>query len=113
MWYLDMAIWDSERQGKAQVEIVTDGEEPVEMIQVLGPTPHLKEGNPEEDLMADQTNAKAVALYKVSVATEHQPKVTDSSPFALKLLLSDDCFVLDSDALWQALHLEGVKTEQE
>ena len=73
MRYLDMAIWDSERQGKAQVEIVTVGEEPVEMIQVLGPTPHLKEGNPEEDLMADQANAKAVALYKVSVATEHQP----------------------------------------
>lgn len=29
-----MAIRDSERQGKAQVEIVTDGEEPSEMIQV-------------------------------------------------------------------------------
>lgn len=32
-----MAIRDSERQGKAQVEIVTDGEEPAEMIQVQGP----------------------------------------------------------------------------
>lgn len=29
-----MAIRDSERQGKAQVEIITDGEEPAEMIQV-------------------------------------------------------------------------------
>lgn len=31
---LALAIRDSERQGKAQVEIVTDGEEPAEMIQV-------------------------------------------------------------------------------
>lgn len=33
---LALAIRDSERQGKAQVEIVTDGEEPAEMIQVDG-----------------------------------------------------------------------------
>lgn len=33
---LALAIRDSERQGKAQVEIVTDGEEPAEMIQVGG-----------------------------------------------------------------------------
>lgn len=31
---LALAIRDSERQGKAQVEIVADGEEPGEMIQV-------------------------------------------------------------------------------
>uniref|UniRef100_A0A2K5JRB3 Gelsolin-like domain-containing protein n=1 Tax=Colobus angolensis palliatus TaxID=336983 RepID=A0A2K5JRB3_COLAP len=48
-----------------KVEIVTDGEEPAEMIQVLGPKPALKEGNPEEDLTADKANAQAAALYKV------------------------------------------------
>uniref|UniRef100_A0A452TKM0 Capping actin protein, gelsolin like n=1 Tax=Ursus maritimus TaxID=29073 RepID=A0A452TKM0_URSMA len=95
---LALAIRDSERQGKAQVEIVTDGEEPAEMIQVLGPKPALKEGNPEEDLTADRTNAQAAALYKVSDATGQMnlTKVADSSPFALELLLSDDCFVLDN-----------------
>lgn len=35
-------------------------------LQVLGSKPQLKEGNPEEDLTADQTNAQAAALYKVS-----------------------------------------------
>nr|XP_042129415.1 macrophage-capping protein isoform X1 [Peromyscus maniculatus bairdii]XP_042129416.1 macrophage-capping protein isoform X1 [Peromyscus maniculatus bairdii] len=65
---LALAIRDSERQGKAQVEIITDGEEPAEMIQVLGPKPALKEGNPEEDLTADQTNAQDAALYKVGTA---------------------------------------------
>lgn len=34
-------------------------------LQVLGPKPTLKEGNPEEDLTADQKNAQAAALYKV------------------------------------------------
>uniref|UniRef100_A0A8C2QXF9 Gelsolin-like domain-containing protein n=1 Tax=Capra hircus TaxID=9925 RepID=A0A8C2QXF9_CAPHI len=61
---LALAIRDSERQGKAHVEIITDGEEPADMIQVLGPKPSLKEGNPEEDLTADRTNAQAAALYK-------------------------------------------------
>ncbi|KAB0403038.1 hypothetical protein E2I00_018772 [Balaenoptera physalus] len=66
---LALAIRDSERQGKARVEIVSDGEEPADMIQVLGPKPALKEGDPEEDLTADRTNAQAAALYKVSDAT--------------------------------------------
>lgn len=35
-------------------------------LQVLGSKPPLKEGNPEEDLTADQTNAQAAAVYKVS-----------------------------------------------
>ncbi|XP_061066479.1 macrophage-capping protein [Eubalaena glacialis] len=95
---LALAIRDSERQGKAQVEIVTDGEEPADMIQVLGPKPALKEGDPEEDLTADRTNAQAAALYKVSDATGQMSltKVADSSPFALEMLIPDDCFVLDN-----------------
>ncbi|KAL0607397.1 Macrophage-capping protein [Plecturocebus cupreus] len=80
---LALAIQDGERQDKAQVEIVTYEEEPAEMIQVLGPKPSLKEGNPEEDLTADQTNAQATALYKVSDTTGQMnlTKVADSSPF--------------------------------
>ena len=67
-------------------------------LQVLGPKPSLKEGNPEEDLTADRTNAQATALYKVSDATGQMnlTKLADSSPFALELLIPDDCFVLDN-----------------
>lgn len=36
----------------------------MEMIQVLGPKPTLKEGNSEEDLTADWTNALAAVLYR-------------------------------------------------
>nr|XP_060512188.1 macrophage-capping protein [Panthera onca] len=111
---LALAIRDSERQGKAQVEIVTDGEEPAEMIQVLGPKPALKEGNPEEDLTADRTNAQAAALYKVSDATGQMnlTKVADSSPFALDLLLSDDCFVLDNGLCGKIYIWKGRKANE-
>uniref|UniRef100_A0A5F9CXG4 Macrophage-capping protein n=1 Tax=Oryctolagus cuniculus TaxID=9986 RepID=A0A5F9CXG4_RABIT len=111
---LALAIRDSERQGKAQVEIVTDGEEPAEMIQVLGPKPPLKEGNPEEDLTADQTNAQAAALYKVSDATGQMnlTKVADSSPFAPELLVSDDCFVLDNGLCGKIYIWKGRKANE-
>ncbi|KAG3267916.1 capping actin protein, gelsolin like, transcript variant X1 [Ictidomys tridecemlineatus] len=111
---LALAIRDSERQGKAQVEIVTDGEEPAEMIQVLGPKPALKEGNPEEDLTADQTNAQAAALYKVSDATGQMDltKVADSSPFAPELLVPDDCFVLDNGLCGKIYIWKGRKANE-
>ncbi|RMB91518.1 hypothetical protein DUI87_32097 [Hirundo rustica rustica] len=44
------AIRDSERGGKALLEIVADGEEPPEMVQ---------EGSPEEDMVPDQSNTGA------------------------------------------------------
>ncbi|ELK07678.1 Macrophage-capping protein [Pteropus alecto] len=111
---LALAIRDSERQGKAQVEIVTDGEEPAEMIQVLGPKPALKEGNPEEDLKADWTNAHVAALYKVSDATGQMnlTKVADSSPFALELLIPDDCFVLDNGLCGKIYIWKGRKANE-
>lgn len=75
---LALAIRDSEWQGKAQVEIITDGEEPAEMI--LGPKPAPKEGNPEEDITADQTKAQAAAAYKVSDATEQMDMTKVADP---------------------------------
>lgn len=100
--------------GKAQVEIITDGEEPAEMIQVLGPKPALKEGNPEEDITADQTNAQAAALYKVSDATGQMnlTKVADSSPFASELLIPDDCFVLDNGLCGKIYIWKGRKANE-
>ncbi|KAH0519216.1 Macrophage-capping protein [Microtus ochrogaster] len=111
---LALAIRDSERQGKAQVEIITDGEEPAEMIQVLGAKPALKEGNPEEDLTADKTNAQAAALYKVSDATGQMnlTKVADSSPFASELLIPDDCFVLDNGLCGKIYIWKGRKANE-
>ncbi|XP_050165984.1 macrophage-capping protein [Myiozetetes cayanensis] len=97
---LAVAIRDSQRGGKARLEMVVDGEEPPEMIQVLGPKPPLQEGSPEEDVAADQSNAGAAVLYKVSDATGRMDltQVAAGSPFSQSLLCPEDCFVLDNGA---------------
>ncbi|POI20370.1 hypothetical protein CIB84_015882, partial [Bambusicola thoracicus] len=60
---LAAAIRDGERGSKVRLEVVMDGEEPPEMLQVLGPKPTLAEGSPEEDAAADR-NAGMAVLYK-------------------------------------------------
>ncbi|KAL2774145.1 macrophage-capping protein isoform 3 [Daubentonia madagascariensis] len=80
---LALAIRDSERQGKAQVEIVTDGEEPAEMIQVSDATGQM-----------------------------NLTKVADSSPFALELLIPDDCFVLDNGLCGKIYIWKGRKANE-
>ncbi|XP_053442791.1 macrophage-capping protein isoform X2 [Nycticebus coucang] len=97
--------WDSFNTGDCFI---------LDLGQVLGPKPALKEGNPEEDLTADQTNAQAAALYKVSDATGQMnlTKVADSSPFALELLIPDDCFVLDNGLCGKIYIWKGRKANE-
>ncbi|NXY25778.1 CAPG protein, partial [Atrichornis clamosus] len=92
---LAAAIRDSERGGKA-LKIVADGEEPPEMVQVLGPKPPLQEGSPKEDVVADQTNAGAAVLD--AMGRMDLTQVAAGSPFSQSLLCPDDCFVLDNGA---------------
>uniref|UniRef100_A0A8C4UVZ5 Macrophage-capping protein n=1 Tax=Falco tinnunculus TaxID=100819 RepID=A0A8C4UVZ5_FALTI len=112
---LAMAIRDGERSGKARLEIVVDGEEPPEMLQVLGPKPILQEGSPEEDVVADQRNAGAAVLYKVSDMTGRMDlsQVAASSPFSQSLLCSDDCFVLDDSAGRKVYVWKGRKANEQ
>ncbi|KAM6235154.1 macrophage-capping protein isoform 1-T3 [Porphyrio hochstetteri] len=112
---LAAAIRDGERGGKARLEIVADGEEPPEMLQVLGPKPTLQEGSPEEDAAADQQNAGAAVLYKVSDATGRMDlsRVAESSPFSQSLLCSEDCFVLDNGAGGKVYVWKGRKANEQ
>ncbi|XP_065601110.1 macrophage-capping protein [Cyrtonyx montezumae] len=111
---LATAIRDSERGGKARVETVGDGEEPPEMLQVLGPKPTLQEGSPEEDVVADRSTGTA-ALYKVSDAMGRVElsKVAQSCPFNQSLLCSDDCFVLDTGAGGKIYVWKGCKANEQ
>ncbi|KAM6341724.1 macrophage-capping protein [Podargus strigoides] len=112
---LAAAIRDGERGGKARLEIVADGEEPPEMLQVLGPKPALQEGSPEEDAVADQRNAGTAVLYKVSDATGRMDlsQVATSSPFSQSLLCSHDCFVLDNGADGKVFVWKGHKANEQ
>uniref|UniRef100_A0A673KK62 Macrophage-capping protein n=1 Tax=Sinocyclocheilus rhinocerous TaxID=307959 RepID=A0A673KK62_9TELE len=91
-----MLIRDTERNGKAHIIDVTEGEEPLEMVQALGPIPALKDSSTEEDAEADIINS--ASLYKVSNATCQMTltKLCDKGPFSQELLEKDDCFILDN-----------------
>ncbi|TRY81538.1 hypothetical protein DNTS_012067 [Danionella cerebrum] len=91
-----MLIRDTDRNGKAHIIDVREGEEPVEMVKALGPIPALKENSTEEDAEADSINS--AALYKVSNATGQMTltKLCDKGPFSRELLEKDDCFILDN-----------------
>uniref|UniRef100_UPI00398F0436 macrophage-capping protein-like n=1 Tax=Pristiophorus japonicus TaxID=55135 RepID=UPI00398F0436 len=92
------SIRNLERRGKAQVTIVSDGEEPPEMMAVLGVKPTLKEGNPQEDAQADQSHSQMASLAKVSDATGAMTltPVSARNIFQKEMLQSEDCFVLDN-----------------
>lgn len=91
-------IRDTDRHGKARIVDTNEGEEPEEMLKVLGPMPALAESTPEEDSKADASNS--ASLYKVSDATGSMTttKVSEKSPFGKELLIRDDCFILDNGA---------------
>ncbi|KAM9424603.1 capping protein (actin filament), gelsolin-like b [Pholidichthys leucotaenia] len=100
-------IRDTERHGKAHIVDSAEGEEPEEMLKVLGPMPALAESTPEEDSKADASNS--ASLYKVSDATGSMKmtKVSEKSPFAKELLVRDDCFILDNGANGKILVWKG------
>ncbi|XP_077597796.1 capping protein (actin filament), gelsolin-like b isoform X2 [Stigmatopora nigra] len=89
-------IRDAERHGKARIVDSVEGEEPAEMLQVLGPKPELAQSTPEEDSKADASNS--ASLHKVSDASGSMSlsKMEGKSPFSKDLLLRDDCFILDN-----------------
>lgn len=91
-------IRDTDRHGKARIVDINEGDEPEEMLKVLGQMPQLAESTPEEDKQADASNS--ASLYKVSDATGSMTmtKVSKKSPFAKDLLVRDDCFILDNGA---------------
>lgn len=111
---LAAAIRDGQRGSKVRLEMVMDGEEPPEMLQVLGPKPTLTEGSPEEDAAADRDAGTAV-LYKVSDATGHMDlsEVARSCPFNQSLLCPDDCFVLDTGAGGKVYVWKGRKANEQ
>ncbi|XP_030648920.1 macrophage-capping protein-like [Chanos chanos] len=91
-------IRDTERNGKAHITHTAEGEEPLEMIEVLGPVPALRESSAENDTDADISNT--ASLYKVSDVTGCMTlsRVCDRVPFEQELLHREDCFILDNGA---------------
>uniref|UniRef100_A0A8C4Q0L1 Scinderin like a n=1 Tax=Eptatretus burgeri TaxID=7764 RepID=A0A8C4Q0L1_EPTBU len=109
-------IRDNERNGRAQVEILENGEETKEMTEVLGAKPHIADGSCDDDAEADILNRKSASLYKVSDANGQLEvtKVASKTPFKQQQLDSNDCFLLDNGAagiifLWKG---KGANAEE-
>lgn len=65
-------IRDNERCGRAKLLICDEGEEPEEMLEVLGEKPELPESHCDDTKM-DAANRKVARLYKVRRQLDHQP----------------------------------------
>uniref|UniRef100_A0A672NEG2 Scinderin n=1 Tax=Sinocyclocheilus grahami TaxID=75366 RepID=A0A672NEG2_SINGR len=90
-------IRDNERSGRAKLVVVEEGQEPAEMMKVLGEKTEIPEGDDDEDVVADVSNRKMAKLYMVSDATGKMEVslVSDENPFNQSDLLSEECFILD------------------
>ncbi|XP_072910245.1 scinderin [Hemitrygon akajei] len=94
------SIRDNERNGRAQLIVVEEDQEPKDLIKVLGVKPNLKEGDDDEDTVADVSNRKMAKLYMVSDASGSMKVslVAAENPFSCDMLLSEECFILDNGA---------------
>ncbi|XP_034038381.1 scinderin like b [Thalassophryne amazonica] len=92
-----LGIRDEERNGRAKVYIVQDGEEPDEIIQVLGPKPSLKPCE-TDDKESDKTHKAKAALYMISDASGSMKTslVAAENPFKQAMLSQDECYILDN-----------------
>ncbi|XP_043823029.1 adseverin [Dromiciops gliroides] len=102
-------IRDSERNGRSQLIVVEDGNEPPELLKVLGQKPELRDGDVDDDTVADVTNRKMAKLYMVSDATGAMKVsvVAEENPFSMGMLLSEECFILDNEGAKQIFVWKG------
>ncbi|XP_068594523.1 gelsolin-like [Brachionichthys hirsutus] len=90
-------IRDNERCGRADLDLVVEGEEPEIMLELLGEKPDLP-GAPTDDTVSDVLHRKEAQLYKVSNASGdlQVTLVAESCPFSQDDLHSDECFIVDN-----------------
>ncbi|KAK2895486.1 scinderin like b [Channa argus] len=92
-----IGIRDNERNGRAKLQMVEEGEEPAEMTEALGPKSTIAPSTPDDDKV-ETSNRKKGALYMIS-DTSGKMKVTsvsESSPFKQAMLSHEECYILDN-----------------
>ncbi|XP_038135921.1 gelsolin-like [Cyprinodon tularosa] len=102
------SIRDNERCGRANLQVVGEGEEPEKMIEILGEKPDLPESH-QEDTQTDVSNRKVAKLYKVSNAGGDMEVtlVSEQNPFPQDALESTECFILDNGTNGQIFVWKG------
>ncbi|KAM4552407.1 scinderin like b [Odontesthes bonariensis] len=90
-------IRDNERNGRAKVHMVEEGDEPAAVIEALGPKTNIAPSTPDDDKV-DTSNRKKGALYMISDASGSMKvtAVAPSSPFKQAMLSTEECYILDN-----------------
>ncbi|XP_037131687.1 scinderin like b [Syngnathus acus] len=95
--HMAIHIRDNERNGRAKLHMVDEGQEPQAITEVLGPKPAIAPSTPDDEKV-DASNRKKGALYMISDASGSMKLtvVAASSPFKQAMLSSDECYILDN-----------------
>uniref|UniRef100_A0A3P8WN16 Scinderin like b n=1 Tax=Cynoglossus semilaevis TaxID=244447 RepID=A0A3P8WN16_CYNSE len=90
-------IRDNERNGRAKLHMVEEGEEPAEVIEALGPVTAIAPST-VDDQKVDTSNRKKGALYMISDASGSMKisVVAPCSPFKQAMLSPEECYILDN-----------------
>ncbi|XP_047445538.1 scinderin like b [Mugil cephalus] len=94
---VSIGIRDNERNGRAKVHMVEEGDEPADVIQALGSKSAIAPSTPDDDRV-DTSNRKKGALYMISDASGSMKvtSVAPSSPFKQAALSPEECYILDN-----------------
>ncbi|XP_039671012.1 scinderin like b isoform X1 [Perca fluviatilis] len=95
-----IGIRDNERNGRAKVHMVEEGDEPEAIIQTLGPKPDIAPSTVDDDKV-DTSNRKKAALYMVSDISDASGSikvsvVAPASPFKQAMLSPEECYIVDN-----------------
>ncbi|XP_056270390.1 scinderin like a [Pseudoliparis swirei] len=95
---LAIAIRDNERHGRAEVEMIDEGSEPDDVIEVLGPKPDLPAEGADSDQHADERHKNMASLHLISDAAGSMTSsvVADKNPFQQDMLCNSECYILDN-----------------
>ncbi|XP_076601485.1 scinderin like b isoform X1 [Chaetodon auriga] len=92
-----ICIRDNERNGRAKLQMVEEGDEPQEVIAALGPKGTISPATPDDEKV-DTSNKKKGALYMISDATGSMKvsSVAPTNPFKQAMLSPEECYILDN-----------------
>uniref|UniRef100_A0AAY4B285 Gelsolin-like domain-containing protein n=1 Tax=Denticeps clupeoides TaxID=299321 RepID=A0AAY4B285_9TELE len=90
-------IRDNERNGRANLKMVEEGDEPQAIIDALGAKPNIAAATPDDEAV-ERTNKNKGSLYMVSDATGSMrtSQVAQTSPFKQEMLSPSECYLLDN-----------------
>uniref|UniRef100_A0A7N8Y665 Scinderin like b n=1 Tax=Mastacembelus armatus TaxID=205130 RepID=A0A7N8Y665_9TELE len=107
-------IRDSDRNGRAKLHLVEEGQETAEIIQALGPKSTIAPSTPDDDKV-DMSNRKKGSLYMISDAsgTMKVSVVAQTSPFKQAMLSPEECYILDNGVDMNIFVWKGPKANTE